>query len=97
MNIGKKILDVVKALHRANVAEVEEIKSIVPTQEDKEQAEVLVSVAMAAMSSMGVPAVVMQRMILEKIFAYGIRDIKNGINSPKDLLLSRVITELKRI
>lgn len=96
-NIGKKLLGIFGAVHRANVAEIEEIKSIVPTDEDIVQADALASIAVAAMASMGVPALAIQSMIIKKVIAYGLRDIKNGVKSPKDLLLSRIVHELKNI
>lgn len=94
-DIGKKLLSLVGAIHRANVAEIEEIKAIVPTQQDLDEAEALACLAVAAMSSLGVPAVVLQKAIIKKVFAYGIRDIKNGVKSPQDLLLSRIIKEVR--
>lgn len=74
--------------------EVEEIKELKPTEEDYAQGEQLANAAILAMSSFGLPYSILSREIMKKVFAYGIRDIRDGIQDNSKLLMRRVIDEI---
>ncbi|MCM1324131.1 MAG: hypothetical protein NC218_08210 [Acetobacter sp.] len=75
--------------------EIDEIKELVPTEEDYQQGEKIAVVAAAAMASMGVPVAALGTKIMAKAFAYGIRDMKDGIEDNDKLIVARIINELK--
>lgn len=93
MNRVRKFL---KALGIAFKDEVEEIASIQPTDEDYQQGKVLATAAAAAMASMGCTPALLSTDIIAKVFAYGIRDIKEGVKSNDKLIAMRVVNELKK-
>lgn len=74
--------------------EVEEIKELKPTEEDYTQGERLANAAILAMSSFGLPYSILGREIMKKVFAYGIRDIRDGIQDNSKLIMRRVINEI---
>lgn len=74
--------------------EVEEIKELKPTEEDYAQGEQLANAAILAMSSFGLPYSILSKEIMKKVFAYGIRDIRDGIQDNSKLLMRRVIDEI---
>ena len=94
-----KFKDIVKAIFRIhkNVIkkEFEEIQNLTPTKEDYAQGERLAEVAVVAMSSMGLGYTMLGQEIMAKVFAYGIRDIKNGVKDNSKLIIGRVIEEIK--
>lgn len=92
-----KIIDFFKALHRANKAEVKEIISLRPTDKDREQGAKVAAIAVATLAACGVPCGAAATPILEKVFAYCIRDIKDGVDDNEKLLLARIIKEVKAI
>lgn len=93
------MLDRLKKLLRINKnvikGEVEEIRQLKPTEEDIKQGEVLADAAIVAMSAMGMSYTVTMQKIIAKVFAYGIRDIKDGVQDNKKLIIGRVIEEIK--
>lgn len=94
-----KFKDIVKAIFRIhkNVIkkEFEEIQNLTPTEEDYAQGERLAEVAVVTMSSMGLGYTVLGQRIMAKVFAYGIRDIKDGVEDNSKLIIGRVIEEIK--
>lgn len=92
-----KIINFFKAIHRANKAEVKEIISLKPTDEDRAQGAHVASIAVTALAACGVPCGAATLPILEKVFAYCIRDIKDGVNDNDKLLLQRIIKEIQEI
>ena len=82
--IGKKVIK----------DEVEEIRELKPTEEDYAQGERLANAAILAMSSFGLPYSILSREIMKKVFAYGIRDIRDGIQDNSKLIMRRVINEI---
>ena len=74
--------------------EVEEIRELKPTEEDYAQGERLANAAILAMSSFGLPYSILSRQIMKKVFAYGIRDIRDGIQDNSKLIMRRVINEI---
>lgn len=89
-----KISNFFKALHRANKAEIEEIKSLKLTDEDREQGARAAALAVAALAACGVPCGAAATPILTTVFAYCIRDIKDGVETPNKLLAIRIGEEL---
>lgn len=93
------MLDRLKKIFRINKkvikGEIEEIRNLTPTEEDIKQGEVLADIAITAMASMGMTYTVMMQRIMAKVFAYGIRDIKDGVQDNKKLIIGRVIEEIK--
>lgn len=94
-----KFKDVVKAIFRINKnvikKEFEEIQNLTPTEEDYAQGERLAEAAVVAMSSMGLDYTILGQRIMAKVFAYGIRDIKDGVEDNSKLIIGRVIEEIK--
>lgn len=84
LRIGKKVIK----------DEVEEIKELKPTEEDYTQGEQLANAAILAMSSFGLPYSILSKEIMKKVFAYGIRDIKDGVQDNSKLIMRRVIDEI---
>ena len=82
--IGKKVIK----------DEVEEIRELKPTEEDYAQGERLANAAILAMSSFGLQYSILSREIMKKVFAYGIRDIRDGIQDNSKLIMRRVINEI---
>lgn len=74
--------------------EVEEVKELKPTEEDYTQGERLANAAILAMSSFGLPYSILCKEIMKKVFAYGIRDIRDGIQDNSKLIMRRVIDEI---
>lgn len=92
------IKELFKCFHRANKAELEEIKGLVITDEDKTQAEVITAAAMAALASCGVQMTNNEYInkIMQTAVAYGLRDLKDGLATPKKLLVGRIVHEIKQ-
>ena len=82
--IGKKVIK----------DEVEEIRELKPTEEDYTQGEQLANAAILAMSSFGLPYSILCKEIMKKVFAYGIRNIKDGVQDNSKLIMRRVIDEI---
>ena len=92
-----KILNFFKALHRANKAEIEEIKNLKLSEQDRAQGTKVAAIAVAALAACGVPCGAAALPILETVFAYCIRDIKDGIDTPEKLLAFRIGEELGKL
>lgn len=95
-----KFKDIVKAFFRIhkNVikGEIDEIKNLSPTEEDYAKGEVMATTAVAVMNSMGIGCSALAHRIIAKVFAYGIRDVKNGLEDNKKLIIGRVVEEIKK-
>lgn len=92
----KEICRMIFRVHKNAIKkELEEIKNLKPTEEDYAQGEVMADAAIAAMVSLGLTHTVLEQRIIAKVFAYGIRDVKDGIADNKKLLIGRVIEEIK--
>lgn len=76
-------------------AEVQEIVNLKPTEEDYKQGEQLATVAAGALAAMGIPIPAVGITIIGKAFAYGIRDIRDGVEEPNKLIIGRIIEEIK--
>ena len=94
-----KFKDFIKTVFRIhkNVikGELEEIQNLTPTEEDYKQGEAMADVAVAAMASVGLGHTVLGKVIIAKVFAYGIRDIKDGVEDNSKLIIGRVIEEIR--
>ena len=94
-----KFKDIAKTIFRIhkNVIkkEFEEIQNLTPTEEDYAQGERLAEVAVVTMGSMGLGYTMLGQEIMAKVFAYGIRDIKDGVEDNSKLIIGRVIEEIK--
>lgn len=84
-----------KATRVAVKDEIKEIKYLEPTEEDYEQARRLAALCAAAMVAGGLPMGVLATKVLERVLAYGIRDLKDGVADRKKLIIERVFTELR--
>lgn len=84
-----------KATRVAVKEEIKEIRELEPTDEDKEQASKLAALAAAAMVAGGLPVGVLATKVLERVLAYGIRDLKDGVADRNKLIIERVFTELR--
>lgn len=84
-----------RAFHKAMQEEIEEVKTLNITKEDEEQATKIANLTADAMMMYGVPVGGVGRAVMKKVIAYGLRDIKDGVNAPDKLIIKRVINELR--
>lgn len=75
--------------------EIDEIKNLKVTDEDKEQAEQLASIVHQVCLAYGIPISSSVQRIVAKCGAYVIRDAKDGIKAPEKLIIGRIINEVK--
>ena len=94
MKFKEFIKKVLKINSNVVKGELEEIRNLSPTEEDYTQGEALADVAITAMASMGLGYTLLGKKIIAKVFAYGIRDIKDGIEDNQKLIIGRVIDEI---
>lgn len=94
MKFKEFIKKVLKINSNVVKGELEEIRNLSPTEEDYTQGEALADVAITAMASMGLGHTLLGKTIIAKVFAYGIRDIKDGIEDNQKLIIGRVIDEI---
>lgn len=94
-----KIIDKIKTVLRINKnvikAEVQEVKELVITEEDKAQGKAAATLAVAALAACGVPLGALGQPVLEKVMPYIIRDAKDGVKSPDKLIIGRIVSEVK--
>lgn len=76
--------------------EVKEIKDLTPTSEQYKKGEAMSVIAIAALSSMGIPVAAVAEPVIAKVFAYGIADLEAGVEDNQKLIIARVIAELKK-
>lgn len=86
-----------KAIHLANKKEIQEIKELELTEEDKKQAEVIGNLAIAALASYGIILPVLAQSVLKKAIGYGLRNLKDGVKTPDKLLVKRIINEIREL
>ena len=95
-----KIADKIKAFFRVNKnvakAEIDEIKNLQVTDEDKTQSRAAAVLVASAMAACGIPLAAAATPVLEKVLAYVIRDAKDGVKTPDKLIISRIVSEIKR-
>ena len=95
-----KFLDSLSSFFRINKnvikGEINEIKELKVTDEDKAQGKAAAVLAVAALAACGVPIGALGQPVLEKVFAYVIRDAKDGAVTPEKLILGRIIEEVKK-
>lgn len=77
--------------------EFDEIKDLQITEVDNVQAELIASVAIAAMTSMGIPSSTAMREVIKQASAYCIRDFKQGCTNPQNLIVMRVINKVREV
>ena len=75
--------------------EIDEIKNVKVTDEDKAQAEQLASIVHQVCLAYGIPISSSVQRIVAKCGAYVIRDAKDGIKAPEKLIIGRIINEVK--
>lgn len=85
----------VKAVFRAMKGEIDELKAITPTDEDKEQADKLTQLICAAAASYGIPVSSGLRETISTSLSFGLRDLKDGVKCPDKLILMRIVDEIK--
>lgn len=94
-----KFIDKLKKLLRINHnvihGEVQEVLSLRLTEEDKAQGKAAAVLAVAALAACGVPLGTLGQPVLEKVLAYAIRDLKDGVETPNKLIIGRIIEEIK--
>ena len=86
-----------KAVVGAAKEEIKEIKDLNLTEVDQVQGDIVASVAIAAMASMGIPVSATMREIIKTSAAYAIRDFKEGYTNPEKLIVMRVINKVHEI
>lgn len=88
------LIDLGKAIARAFKGEAKEILELKPTEDDYAKAAKLAVVAATALTAVGLPTGVLGTKVLTIVFAYGLRDIKEGIEDHDNLLYKRIIKEI---
>lgn len=86
---------VLKATHKAIEEEIDEVKSLVITEDDTAQAKAMRKVIVAAANAYGIPVSKQVQEILDKALAHILRDAKDGLKTPEKLLLKRIIDNIK--
>ncbi|MBP5596350.1 MAG: hypothetical protein J6Y02_13265 [Pseudobutyrivibrio sp.] len=86
-----------KAVVAATKEEIKEIKDLNLTEVDQLQGDIIASVAITAMASMGIPASATMREIIKTAAAYTIRDFKEGYTNPEKLIVTRVINKIHEL
>ena len=89
-NTGKVVSSTVKE-------EIAEIKDLNLTEVDQVQGEIIASIAITAMMSMGIPCSATMREIIKTSAAYALRDFKEGCTNPEKLIVMRVLNKIKEI
>lgn len=92
-HVVKKIL---KSIGITIKDEVEEVRNLQVTEEDKSQAEFLESAVSVAAASVGIYYPTALRPIIKEVIAIALRDGKDGISSPSKLIISRLINNYKK-
>lgn len=77
--------------------EVEEIRNLVVTNEDRAAGKALSLAVYSACMVYGVPCPEKVQNIVAVAGAYAVRDAKEGIKTPTSLIIGRVVEELKDI
>lgn len=77
--------------------EIAEIKDLNLSEVDQVQGEIIASVAVTAMMSMGIPCSATMREIIKTSAAYALRDFKEGCTNPEKLIVMRVLNKIKEI
>ena len=95
MNILNKLKTLLRINHKVIQGEVQEVLSLQPTDEDKAQGKAAAVLAVAALAACGVPIGALGQPVLEKVFTYVIRDLKDGAETPDKLIIGRIIKEVK--
>lgn len=94
-----KLINKLKTLFRINhnviQGEIKEIQNLNLTEEDEAQGKAAAALAIAALAACGVPLGALGQPILEKVLAYTIRDLKEGVKTPDKLIIGRIINEVK--
>lgn len=93
--IVNKLKTIFRIQHNVVKGEVDEILHLQPTDEDKAQGKAAAALAIAALASCGVPLGALGAPVLEKVFTYVIRDIKDGASTPEKLIIGRIVKEIK--
>lgn len=96
-DIKNKAAILPEAIVGAAKEEIREIKDLNLTEVDQVQGDIVASVAMAAMASMGIPVSATMREIIKTSAAYAIRDFKEGYTNPEKLIVMRVINKIHEI
>lgn len=84
-----------RSLFYAFKGEIEEIASLRPTDDDRKQGERLALMATSIAAGVGIAVAPALTPIIAKVFAYGIRDMKDGITNNDKLIIERIQKELK--
>lgn len=83
--------------YRVAKDEFEEVMKLKPTEEDYDQGKKLAAIAAAAMAGCGVAIPAIGITAMEKSFAYGIRNAKDGLVDNDKLIVVRIINEIKAL
>lgn len=86
-----------KATKLAIKDEIEEIKSLEITDSDRTQAKAITKAIVAAANSYGVPVGEAVQGYIETGIAYALRDAKEGIATPSNILMARIIRHYKEL
>lgn len=94
-------IDKVKQFFKVNKnvikGEIDEIKNLQVTDEDKNQGRAAAVLVASAMAACGIPMAAAATPVLEKVLAYVIRDAKEGVKTPDKLIIGRIVNEVKAI
>lgn len=95
----KSLVNKLKSFFRINhnviQGEISELTHLSLSEEDKAQGKAAAVIAVSVLAGCGVPLGALGQPILEKVFSYIIRDIKDGVKTPEKLIIGRIIEEIQ--
>lgn len=95
MSFKEKLKNFFKINKNVVKGEIDEIKNLQLTDEDKAQGKAAAVLVASAMAACGFPLGAAATPVLEKVLAYVIRDAKEGVETPEKLIIGRIIKEVK--
>lgn len=97
MSFKEKLKNFFKINKNVIKGEIDEVKNLQLTDEDKAQGKAAAVLVASAMAACGFPLGAAATPVLEKVLAYVIRDAKEGVETPEKLIVGRIIKEVKEV
>lgn len=96
MKFIDKIKKIFEINHNVISGEIEEIKELEVTEEDKEQGKELAVLVAATLIGCGIPCGALSQNIMAEVLAYAIRDLKDGVEVHDKLIIGRIVNEFSK-
>lgn len=97
MSFKEKLKNFFKINKNVIKGEIDEVKNLQLTDEDKAQGKAAAVLVASTMAACGFPLGAAATPVLEKVLAYVIRDAKEGVETPEKLIVGRIIKEVKEV